>query len=73
MKFSIKDFFSKRDQIRSFLRIWPHSLNKSLIQNFIFCAVEAYRSQMGQAYLHHKQNSNLAPTAYFWYDKKARI
>ena len=24
MKFSIKDFFSKRDQIRSVLQIWSH-------------------------------------------------
>ena len=39
MKFSIKDFFSKCDQIRSFLRIWSHLLKKSLIENFIFCAV----------------------------------
>ena len=39
MKFSIKDFFSKCDQIRSFLRIWLHLLNKSLMENFIFCAV----------------------------------
>ena len=39
MKFSIKDFFSKRDQIRSFLRIWSHLLKKSLMENFIFCAV----------------------------------
>ena len=38
MKFSIKDFFSKCDQIRSFLRIWSHLLKKSLIENF-FCAV----------------------------------
>ena len=30
MKFSIKDFFSKCDQIRSFLRIWSHLLKKSL-------------------------------------------
>ena len=36
MKFSIKVFFSKYDQIRSFLRIWPHLLKKSLIDNFIF-------------------------------------
>ena len=36
MKFSIKDFFSKYDQIRSFLRIWSHLLKKSLIDNFIF-------------------------------------
>ena len=39
MKFSIKDFFSKSDQIRSFLRIWSHLLNKSLMGNFIFYAV----------------------------------
>ena len=28
-KFSMKDFFSKCDQIRSFLRIWSHLLKKS--------------------------------------------
>ena len=39
MKFSIKDFLSKCDQIRSFLRIWSHLLKKSLMENFIFCAV----------------------------------
>ena len=39
MKLSINDFFSKCDQIRSFLRIWSHLLKKSLMENFIFCAV----------------------------------
>ena len=39
MKFSIKDFFSKFDQIRRKLRIWSHLLKKSLMENFIFCAV----------------------------------
>ena len=39
MKFSIMGFFSKCDQIRSFLRIWSHLLLKSLTRNFIFCAV----------------------------------
>ena len=39
MKFSIKDFFSKYDQIRGFLRICSHLLKKSLMDNFIFCAV----------------------------------
>ena len=39
MKFSIKDFFSKCDQTRSFLRIWSHLRKKSLMENFIFCAV----------------------------------
>ena len=35
MKFSITDFFSKCDQIR----IWSHLLKKSLMENFVFCAV----------------------------------
>ena len=39
IKFSIKDFFSKRDQIRSFLRIWSYLLKKSLMKNFIFWVV----------------------------------
>ena len=39
MKFFTKDFFSKCDQIRSFLRIWSHLLKKSLVENFISCAV----------------------------------
>ena len=40
MKFSIKDFFSKYDQIRSFLRGWSDLLKKSLMENFIFlCSV----------------------------------
>ena len=39
MKFSIKDFFRKYDQIRRMLRVWSHLLKKSLMENFIFCAV----------------------------------
>ena len=39
MKFSIKDLFSKCGQIRRKLRIWLHLLKKSLMENFIFCAV----------------------------------
>ena len=39
MKFSIEDFFSKCDQIRRKLWIWSHILKKSLMENFIFCAV----------------------------------
>ena len=38
MKFSIKDFFSNCDQIHSFLRIWSPLLEKSLMENFTFCA-----------------------------------
>ena len=39
MKFSIKDFLSKCDQIGRKLGIWSHILKKYLIENFIFCAV----------------------------------
>ena len=39
MKFSMKDFFGKCDQIRSFLRIWSHLPKKSLMENFMFCAL----------------------------------
>ena len=37
MKFSIKEFFIKCDQIRRKLRIWSHLQQKSLMENFIFC------------------------------------
>ena len=39
MKFTLKDLFSKCGQIRRKRKIWPHSLRKSLMENFIFCAV----------------------------------
>ena len=39
MKFVIKDFFSKCDQIRRKLRICSDLLQNSLMENFIFCAV----------------------------------
>ena len=39
MKFSIKYFFSKCDQIHKKLRIWSQLLKKYLKENFIFCAV----------------------------------
>ena len=42
MNFSIKDFFRKCDQIRILLRIWSHLLKKSLMENFIFCAVHSW-------------------------------
>ena len=36
MKFSIKDFFNKYDQIRR----WSHLMKKSLMENFIFVQCE---------------------------------
>ena len=41
MKFPIKDFFNENDHMRRNLQIWSHLLKKSLMRNFIFCAVYA--------------------------------
>ena len=46
IKFSIKDFFSKCDQIRRELWIWSHLLKKSLMENFILCAVRRIQEPM---------------------------
>ena len=40
MKFDIKGFFSKCDQICRKLRIWSHLVKKSLMENFIFGLVK---------------------------------
>ena len=59
LKFSIKDFFSKCDQIHGKPRIWSHLLKKSLMENFIFCVVISkeitflYYYFFGQAYLQY--------------------
>ena len=57
MKFSIKDFFSKCDQIRSFLRIWSHLLKKSLMEDFIFCAVVKVKEIIGNFFVNVILNS----------------
>ena len=45
MKFSIKAFFRKCDQIRRKLWIWFHLLRKSLMESFIFlCSEQHYVS-----------------------------
>ena len=56
IKFSIKDFFSKRDQIRRKLRIWSNLLKKPLMENFLFCAV--YSLYVGHAPLMFWNQSN---------------
>ena len=47
MKFSIKHFFSKCDQIRRKLRIWSHLLKKSLMKSltnlYFLCSTTKYR------------------------------
>ena len=40
MKFSIKDFFSKCEQICGKLRIWSHLLKKPSMENIIFLCSE---------------------------------
>ena len=47
MKFSIKYIFSKCDQIRRKLPIWSHLLKKTIMENFIFCAVHSSNSYLG--------------------------
>ena len=51
IKFYFKDFFSKCDQIRRLLRIWSQILEKSLMENFIFCAV---RHEIERLMIHPK-------------------
>ena len=57
IKFSIKDFFSKCDQILNFLRILSHLLKKSLTKNFIFCAVIYRKSILAQSWLYANYKS----------------
>ena len=45
MRFSIKDFFSKCEQICSSLRIWSHLLKKSSMENFLFCVVDVLQKR----------------------------
>ena len=53
MKFSINDFFSKCDQIRSKLRIWSRLLKKSFMEDFFFVqrtgwvSISAFSSLVG--------------------------
>ena len=47
MKFFIKDFFCKCDHIRRKLQIWSHLLKKSLMENFILCAVSRQLDLLG--------------------------
>ena len=58
MKFSIKDFVSKFNQIRSFRRIWSHLLKKSLMKNFIYCVVFTVNFE-------HSQNVNQVFSCWF--------
>ena len=59
MKFSMKDFLSKCDQIHRKLRIWSYFLKKSLMESFIYCAVFIVASgKYGGSYRKSKYNYN---------------
>ena len=46
MKFPIKDFLSKCDLIPRKLWIWSHLLKKSFMENFIFCELYFFSSNV---------------------------
>ena len=67
MKFSIKDFFSKCDQIRRKLRNGSHLLKKSFMENFIFCAVNTVKQQAIQLHVYKAPISSFRSIAVsFW-------
>ena len=73
IKFSIKDFFSKCDQIRRKLRILSHLLKKSLMENFIFCAVFMSQDELLSLSIHVEFLLNLIPvlkTKMVWFRDK---
>ena len=58
MKFSIKNFFSKCDEIHWKLRIWSHLLKKPLMENFIFCAASRRIKRDNWEVTEHKNEVN---------------
>ena len=71
MKFSITDFFSKCEQIRRELRIWSDLLKKSIMENFIFCAVQTgeigEKPNFGPNFVTFDQNLTLFPFCHEFY------
>ena len=57
MKFFIKAFFSKCNQISSFFRIWSHLLNKSLIKTSVFVQCQILSKSQSRKYVIQKQPS----------------
>ena len=59
MKFSIKDFVSKNDQICRKLRILWQLRKKSLMENLIFCAVQAVTKRLKQNPMQVESSPNI--------------
>ena len=71
MKFSIMDFFSKCDQIRSFLLIWSHLLKKCVMKNFIFCAMYCVVTLLAASlfvlnFFNDSNSLTLTSTFFYW-------
>ena len=70
-KFSVKNFFRKCGQIRSFLRNWSHFLNKALMKNYIFYVVDVlwlFWSLVGaKGRLSNMSNQKLIKAENFYY------
>ena len=49
MTFSIKDIFSKYEQIRRKLRIWSYLLKQSFMENFIYLCCDVKPSNKEKA------------------------
>ena len=66
----MRDFFSKRDQIRRKLQIWSHLLKKPLMGNFFFFAVyfkiKHRRRAMGQVWSKLTNNDAKKKTQKYW-------
>ena len=58
-KFSIKGFFSKCDQTRSFLQIWSHLLKKSLMENFIKTSFLVHCNEMVDWFSSNEQKKEI--------------
>ena len=59
MKFPINDFFS-------FMRIWSHLLNKSLMENFIFCVVKCKFSKWSVIIFSFISKSHIRRSGTLW-------
>ena len=59
MKFFIKDFFTKCDQVLGKLRVWSHLLIESLMENFIFGVVAKANNKCMKGYGKNKESSYL--------------
>ena len=69
IKIPIKDLFSKSDQISSFLWTWSHLLKKSLMENFIFCAMGKIKEEffeMFQQFLFCPKQQNMKLQLQYW-------